>query len=516
MNDVQRIEEKLKHELKVTLNAPVTFAQFTSYMNELSRGRVDPQITEEIWGQMVEAEATPTLRRFPAIFLEAIQRIDGKLAQLDQQIKEAREVPPTSVSAADFNLKPEYLVFRALELVGAADPGLLLEFEQSGRSSRIPYANFRNLDALIRGYDRMVPLRVRLVNAISQVGEASFEVFSAEAGQGIRATVEKLLPALGPQCSIFCQLQIVRSASDYAGSLRAFNEENLVNLDEIRGEFKRIRENIGMIFPSDVINYPRLPPLVIDSEGQLSFRNNVLYGYTLLDLVDVRVAEKYSAQSAKHNDYAMSSMRSDDRVPITSAAHIGLSAASPGEVGRPPMNLSPFAASTGAPLTTPLVAPTGNFSNYGPGVGFNASWNPKFELILYLSAGLAIISAACCSGRSAFPALLTALGYVFWHHFRNEHDYHIPPTFFISGFALALAFDFLWVLTQVRWVWIRGGPGTQGTPFLDRISVVLTFPCLALEAGLIYFLFLISTQGVYPISSYPPTTVKRPPFMPVF
>lgn len=513
MEQAKRIELHLARTFRVSMDAPVSAVELSSALNQLSQGRIDPQVTEEIFGEMLEVQNPPPWRLFPAVFVEAIQRIEGKLQHLDQQIRQAEARPAAGPPELSVAPGQECLVFRAVQVAGLPPQELLLEFAQNGRRARVPFSLFRNSDAVLRGYARSSALRVELLEAATGAPLADFELWPAEVGQGSRAAVEKLLARLGPHASVFFHAQSVRSAEEYAESVRAFNAENARGMKEVRAEFQRIKHSVRDVFPPDVLNYEGLTPLRVDGEGSLDFQSNALQGHRVVELVGDSVGALPVPSYGQLPPEGSVVKPSFSRNKLLSNSEVN------GGV-KPPMNLSPFAASfvggqseravQGAPQSTRL---------YGAGGGAApVAWNPQLELVSRLVLGLGVLALVECLARPSFLPLLASLAFLFWHRFRNEHDFHLTPAHFLCAFAVCALADLAWIAAQAGHFWMRGGLQTHRLlRVVDRLVVVLAPLQLAFESALIYFFFLLRRQGVFPAAAgSPPGALPKQPFKIVF
>ena len=126
------------------------------------------------------------------------------------------------------------------------------------------------------------------------------------------------------------------------------------------------------------------------------------------------------------------------------------------------------------------------------------SWNMAVDMLFLVCTLLLVVSFLVNWDRASFLSIFMAIVYTTWYFVREEFDTLIPAWFLLVGFLMAFVSDLTWLILSSSHLWSSIEYINDGTSkWIDRFMIIMTYILVATELAAAALCVYLQWKGMF-------------------
>ena len=404
----------------------------------------------------------PTLEVFSQVYIEALDRLDGKIdfeKEKLENIEESNQKINYELENIDTLKNPskKQFVFRVIELINLDCESPIFDIKtDEGNSATVNFSDFQHADIIIDLVKSDRFIKVTIIHNLSNQELFSFDIDTNEYMNKKRAENRAMSSGMNG-IEVYYEGQLIFDRIDYLKELISKNNLQEQDFRENVYELSLMREEIQNVFPrlnlKDNKNYHENLEKTKKMQNSMNLRQSIVQ--TSLDPKDLG-AFKISERNKKQEE-----------IP-----------------------LNPFEKQNTNNFISEKYQPMKNTEKI--------KWHKFLFIFFILNCILFILSIFINWDRTSFLSLVTSSIFLMWYYLKNDFEIYIPEIGLLVAYSLCFLFDFLWLIMASKEFWVFDYYyNDESLKGLDKFIVIMSYIIIFVEAALIVFAFFIYKDGIY-------------------
>lgn len=457
-------------------------------MPNQSKHHFDSNITLELFNEMCKARDPPTMNEFPEIYVLALNKLQSKVNDeeanirlFEQNTTQLNELLATNGSNRSIKNERQF-VFKVnvVEGIYSENPIFQLNID-TNESAEIPFSEFEGGDAMLSLPMAANSIQVTVLKEDRQPAYV-YQIELGEFGDKRRQIKHSAGRYDNQDVVVEFEGQIIYNQHDYHKGLLYINNQKIEESKQNKYDFTRMRDDLLGLFKDQNLR----ASVVRDSPSNrasvpLTSSQFEVAGPTPV-LRNSQISANFISKEFRVSENPGSSIRSYQQTgPVVTTQ--------PKEFGM---------------FNSPGVGGIGGIKSQAQQMARDIipknklSWSPWVHTLFYLNLGLLIVSFFVNWNRASFLSMVMAIVYSTWYLVREDFDSLLPGISLVVGYALALAFDLVWLIQSSRHLWTSGLYIHDGSlAGLDKFMIIMSYIIVGVEAAAIAVSVLLWRGGMF-------------------
>lgn len=412
---------------------------------------------------MMKYKNPPTLQVFSQVYIEALDRLDGKIKfekEKLEDVEESNQKINYELENIDTLKSPskKQFVFRVIELINLDCESPIFDIQtDGGHNATVNFSDFQHADIIIDLTQNDRTIKVTIIHNITNTELFFFEIDSNDYMNKKRAENRAMSEGING-IEVYYEGQLIFDRVDYLKELISKNNLQEEDFKENIFELSNMKEEIQNIFPR-------------------------------LNLID----KQQNNENLEKTKQMQNSMNLRQSIVQTSLDPNNLGMFKTPEKNYNPKNEIPlnpfekqnkdFISDRYRPLKTDKK---------------DIKWHKFLFYIFILNCILFIISIFINWDRTSFMSLVVSSIFIIWFYLKNDFEIYIPEIGLLISYCLCFFFDLIWLIMASKELWVFDYYFNDNSlKGLDKFIVILSYIIIFVELCLVVLCVFVFREGIY-------------------